>query len=314
MPTRRRRASSRPCIYRTVTDRIIAELRAGRVPWVKPWKTAGAATRIGLPSNTVSRKSYSGINILLLWSAAMDRGWAVQRWLTFRQAKLLGGHVRKGEHGETIFYAKRVVLKAERERAEIDGDEAQSVPMLRAYTVFNVEQCDDLPEEHSAGFEAPDLEDTTIEENAKHLIGAVPAHITHGGDRAFYNIAGDFIRMPKPASFPEPLDYTRTLIHELGHWTGHSSRLSRQYGKRFGDQAYAREELVAEISAAFVSATLGIEPTLRHSAYLASWLEVLEEDDKAIFRAASHATAASDFLLAYCADEAEPLDDDRLAA
>ena len=315
MASKRRRRTSGPCIYRTVTDRIIAELRAGRVPWVKPWKSEGAATHIGLPANTISRKSYSGINILLLWSAAMERAWTVQRWLTFRQAKLLGGHVRKGEHGETIVYAKRVVLKAERERATVDGDEPQSVPMLRAYTVFNVEQCEDLPDEHSAGVEAPDLDDTSLEENAKHLIGAIPARITHGGERAFYNIAGDFIRMPKPTAFSNPLDYTRTLIHELGHWTGHSSRLSRQYGKRFGDQAYAREELVAEMSAAFVSATLGIEPTLRHSAYLASWLEVLEEDDKAIFRAASHASAASDFLLAYCADDAEPLDDDeRLAA
>ena len=181
--------------------------------------------------------------------------------------------------------------------------------------MFNVEQCEDLPEEHGVGIEAPDIDDTAIEEHAKHLIGAIPARITHGGDRAFYNIAADLIRMPKPSSFPDPLDYTRTLIHELGHWTGHSSRLSRQYGKRFGDQAYAREELVAEMSAAFVSATLGIEPTLRHSAYLASWLEVLEEDDKAIFRAASAASAASDFILAYCTGDAQLLDDEeRIAA
>lgn len=185
--------------------------------------------------------------------------------------------------------------------------------MLRCYTVFNVEQCDDLPPEH-AGAEAPDLDDAAIEDHARRLIAATPARITHGAERACYNIAGDVIRMPRPGAFSQPLDYTRTLIHELGHWTGHPSRLARQYGKRFGDQAYAREELVAELSAAFVCASLGIEPTLQHSAYLASWLDVLEDDDKAIFRAASHASTAADYLLAFCPAAASPTEAAPLAA
>ena len=305
MPAKHRHVSARPSIYRTVTDRIIEELREGRVPWVKPWNSPDVGTRIGLPMNTISRKPYSGINVLLLWSGAIKQGWSSQRWLTFRQAKQLGGHVRKGEHGETIVYAKRYIPKKERQRAELDGDQPHAIPMLRCYTVFNVAQCDDLPPEHVDHAAAPD--DEELGTDAVHLIRATGADIRHQGHRAFYNRAGDFICLPVPADFPEPLDYTRTLLHELGHWTGHASRLARTFGKRFGDEAYAREELVAEIACAYVATTFGIEPTLRHSSYLASWLRVLEGDERAIFQAASHASAAADYLLEICDAASQPI-------
>ena len=305
MPAKRLHFSARPSIYRTVTDRIIKELREGRVPWVKPWNSPDVATRIGLPMNTISQKPYSSINILLLWSAAIEHGWASQRWLTFRQAALLGGHVRKGEHGETIVYAKRYVPKSERHRAERDGDEPNTIPMLKCYTVFNVAQCDGLPTEHVDDAPAPD--DDELGADAVHLIRATGASVRHQGHRAFYNRAGDFICLPVPADFPDPLDYTRTLLHELGHWSGHASRLARTFGKRFGDEAYAREELVAEIACAYVATSLGIEPTLQHSSYLSSWLKVLEGDERAIFQAASYASAAADYLLVLCDPVSQPI-------
>lgn len=296
----------RATIYETVTERIIEEMRRGLVPWVKPWKTSNGSTPVAMPVNAVSGHAYSGINILILWSAAINAGYPVPRWLTFRQALGLGGHVRKGEKGTRIVYAKRFVPKKERIRAEAADEEPHAVPMLKEYTVFNVQQCDELPDTHAVRITPPSPEE--IDANANAFIVATRAEIRPGGDRAYYNIRGDFIGMPSASAFPDPLDYTRTLLHELGHWTGHTSRLDRKYGARFGDEAYAREELVAEMSCAFVCATLGIEPTVQHAAYIEHWLRVLENDNRAIFHAASHASRASDYLLALHDDE------DRLAA
>ena len=292
------RAPSRENIYRTITDRIIGEMRQGQVPWVKPWNRPDAAALwTGLPTNTVSRRLYSGINVFILWDAALDYGWPLQRWLTGRQAEKLGGYVREGERGTIIFSCiPQAVTKRERARAERDGDEPRSVPVgLRALIVFNVSQCAGLPERHTAPPAPPTEEE--IGTVATRLINATSVDLRPGGDHAAYSPAHDFIWMPLPRSFPEPLDYTRTLVHELGHWTGHRSRLDRKYGDRFGDEAYAREELVAEICSAFVCTTLGIEPTLQHSSYLASWLSVLENDVRAISRAATDASRASNYLL-----------------
>ncbi|WP_027038497.1 ArdC family protein [Mesorhizobium ciceri] len=280
-------------LYQEITDRIIAELERGTVPWVKPWGRAKAG--LGLPKNAATGRLYSGINILILWGAVFERSYASQNWLTFRQALALGGNVRKGEHGTTIVHADRFVPKDEKERAKTDGDEPHAVPFLKRFTVFNVAQCDGLPDHLHAAAEP--LPERQIVPQAEALINASGADFRIGGDRAFYMPGSDFIQVPPQPAFFHQIDYYRTCFHELGHWTGHPARLARDLSGSFGTKTYAREELVAEICAAFVCSSLAIEPTVRHADYIGSWLTVLREDNRAIFRAASQASKAADFLL-----------------
>ncbi|CDX12633.1 conserved hypothetical protein [Mesorhizobium plurifarium] len=285
-------------LYSEITDRIIADLERGSVPWVKPWGRAKAA--LGLPKNAATGRCYSGINILILWGAVIERGYPGQRWLTFRQALALGGNVRKGEHGTTIVHADRFIPKDEKDRAKADGDDPQAVPFLKRFSVFNVAQCEGLPE-HLYGQPEP-LPEREIIPQAEALMRASGADIRIGGDRAFYMPSADFIELPPQPAFFDQINYYRTALHELGHWTGHPTRLARDFSGTFGTKAYAREELVAELSAAFTCSSLGIEPTVRHADYIASWLAVLREDNRAIFRAASLASKAADFLLAFNAN------------
>ena len=282
-------------IYHEVTDRIICELEQGRVPWVQPWD--GMKTGLGLPKNAASHRRYSGINILILWDAVLTRNFAAQNWLTFRQALAIGGHVRKGERGTTICYADRFIPKGEQQRAIETGDQPSAVPFLKRFTVFNVEQCDDLPE---SAFDKPrPLPECEIVPEAEALIAATAADFRIGGGEAYYQRGDDFIRVPPQGSFFEPINYYRTCLHELGHWTGHPSRLARDLTNRFGSSGYAREELVAEMTSAFLCAQLSIQPTVRHADYIGNWLEVLRDDSRAIFQAASLASKAADFLLAF---------------
>lgn len=281
-------------IYQAVTDRIIAELEQGRVPWVQPWGRSNTA--LGLPRNAATERCYSGINILILWGAVTERGYPIQSWLTFRQALALGGHVRKGEQGTTIVYADRFVPKDEQQRAAEEGDEPQAVAFLKRFTVFNVAQCNGLPE-HVHQVSAP-LPEREIIPHAEALIQATRADFRIGGDQAYYLPSADYIQVPPQPAFFEQINYYRTCFHELGHWTGHPSRLDRDLSAPFASKGYAREELVAEMASAFVCASLSITPTVRHADYLGAWLEVLREDDRAIFRAASLASKAADFLLA----------------
>ncbi|WP_019831190.1 ArdC family protein [Sphingomonas sp. PR090111-T3T-6A] len=282
-------------LYDQVTSRIIAELEAGRLPWVQPWDAAGLSA--GLPRNAGTGRCYSGINVLILWSTVIERGYGHQAWLTYRQAEALGGYVRTGEQGETVCYADRFTPKDEQERAATAGDEARQIAFLKRFTVFNVDQCEGLPDV-LPGIVAP-LPGRQVIPHAEALIDATGADFRIGGDRAFYAPEPDFVQVPLPQLYRVPIDFYRTAFHELGHWTGHASRLGRDQSGRFGDAFYAREELVAEMTSAFVCAELSIEPKARHSDYIGSWLEVLREDNRAIFRAASQASKAVDFLLAF---------------
>jgi antirestriction protein ArdC len=218
-PTVRARAGQdRANLYNEITDKIIVELEAGRVPWVQPWGTAAAKAPLAIPKNASTDRSYSGINVLLLWGSTIEHGYSGQSWLTFRQALSLGGYVRKGERGTAVVYAG---------------------------ITFRI-----------------------------------------GGDRAFYEPAEDFVQVPPPQAYFEPINWHRTALHELGHATGHRSRLNRDLSGSYGTKKYAFEELVAELSSAFSCASLGIVPTVRHADYIGSWLEVLREDNRAIVRAA----------------------------
>ncbi len=285
--------AAKPSLYDEVTARIIAELEAGRVPWGAP----GAKAGLGLPKNALTGRAYSGVNILILWHRVVRAGFATQTWLTYRQAQEMGGHVMKGERGVTACHADTFIPKAERERAEQDGEEPGRVPFLKRFTLFNVEQCEGLPEDAYAC--AVPLPEAEIIPHAERLIAATGADFRIGGTKAFYVPSQDFIRVPPQPAFFEQVNYYRTCFHELGHWTGHETRLARDLSHSFGSKPYAREELVAEMASAFVCASLGIAPTVRHTDYIGSWLEVLREDNRAIFRAASQASKAADFILAF---------------
>ena len=290
-------------LYSEITHKIIAQLEAGRVPWVQPWGTAAAKAPLGLPKNASTDRQYSGINVLLLWGAVIERGFSGQSWLTFRQALSLGGNVRKGERGTTVVYADRFVPEDEKRRARETGEDAQAIPFLKRFTVFNTDQCENLPED--VAIAAPPVPTGLIEPHVEALIAATGIDFRIGGERAFYVPAHDYVQVPPPQAYFEPINWHRTALHEMGHATGHVSRLGRDFSGSFGTKKYAFEELIAEINAAFCCASLGIAPTVRHADYIGSWLEVLREDDRAIVRAASQAGKAADWLLAFAPDDAE---------
>ncbi len=292
-------------LYSEITDKIIAELEAGRVPWVQPWGTAAAKAPLGLPKNASTDRQYSGVNILLLWGAVIERGFTGQSWLTFRQALSLGGNVRKGERGTTVVYADRFVPEDEKRRARETGEDAQTIPFLKRFTVFNTDQCENLPDEIATA--APPVPPGLIEPRVEALIAATGIDFRIGGNRAFYVPAHDYVQVPPPQAYFESINWHRTALHEMGHATGHASRLGRDFSGSFGTKKYAFEELIAEINAAFCCASLGITPTVRHADYIASWLDVLREDDRAIVRAASQAGKAADWLLAFTPEDAKSI-------
>lgn len=278
-------------LYKEVSDRIIAELQTGHAPWVKPWSaTAGR----NMPHN-ISGRPYSGVNVVLLMMAMnANSNWHLPRFLTFNQARDLGGHVRKGEQGTMIIFVKPTVYKS---KDEAGDDETRHGAILRSFTVFNIAQCEDLPEKLTILGVTPKVRnkgerDATIDE----FIAATEATIQHGGDRAFFAPGPDFVQMPQFSDFKSAATYYGTLFHELGHWTGGKPRLDRQFGKRFGDNAYAAEELVAELTAAFLAAEFNVDGDLRHAGYIATWIDLLKADPKAFFTAASKAQGAADYL------------------
>jgi antirestriction protein ArdC len=293
-------AAGKPNLYQEVTDRIIRELEQGRVPWVQPWGSAKAA--LGLPKSAATGRAYSGINILILWGAVIEQGYPAQQWLTFRQALTLGGHVMKGERGTIVCYADRFTPRSEIERVAREGGEPDVVPFLKRFTVFNAAQCEGLPDHVLAP--VPQAPEREIVPQAEAVIAATGADFRLGGSKAFYDPAEDFIRVPPQPAFFHQIDYYRTALHELGHWTGHPKRLNRDLSGRMGSNPYAREELVAEMASAFLCASLGIVPTVRHTDYLAAWLDVLRQDARAIFRAASQAAKAADYVLGGKSDAA----------
>jgi len=294
---RARPGQDRTSLYQEITDKIIAELEAGRLPWVQPWGTSAVQAPMSMPKNAATQRRYSGINVLILWGAVVQHGFPGQSWLTFRQALGMGGNVRKGERGTTVVFADRFIPDQERARAREQGDEPKAIPFLKRFTVFNVAQCDGLPDD--LAIIPPPLPEGLILPEVEALIRASGADLRLGGDRAFYSPALDYIQVPRPDAYFEPINWHRTALHELGHWSGAPTRLARDLSGGYGSKCYAREELVAEMTAAFTCASLGITPRVRHADYIGSWLEVLREDDRAIVRAASAASKAAEFLLTF---------------
>lgn len=285
-------------IHQHVTDQIIKALEAGAKPWEQPWRSAGGSLR----PLRFNGEPYRGINVLMLWGAAQDRGYCSPYWMTFQQALELGGSVRKGERGSKVVKAGQSVFGDQDAPDQSDGEDGLSVRRwLKAYTVFNSEQIDGLPERYSVKAAEPGPLPERIAA-ADAFFANIPAKVINTGDRAYYRISTDDIHMPPIELFSDAEHHAATLAHELIHWTRHPDRLDRDFGRKaFGDEGYAKEECCAELGAAFVGAILGLRPSHieDHAAYIGSWLKVLKDDKRFIFTAAGHAQRAVDLLESY---------------
>jgi antirestriction protein ArdC len=287
-------SNERQDVYTRITGKIIADLEQGVRTWMKPWNAGNTAGRITRPLRH-NGVAYSGINILMLWAEAMDKGFAAPIWMTFKQALELKANVRKGEKGSLVVYANSITRTEEDDKGE---ESEREIHYMKGYTVFNVEQIEGLPEHY---YGKPEATATLVERisHAEAFFAATKADIRYRGDRAFYSNDGDYIQMPVIEAFRDAESFYATLAHESTHWTKHPSRLDRSFGRKsWGDEGYAREELVAELASAFLCADLGLTPEVRddHASYIASWLTVLKNDKRAIFSAAAHAQKAVEFL------------------
>jgi antirestriction protein ArdC len=275
-------------LYAEVSARIVAELERGAAPWVKPWSaTAGQ----NVPQNAVTNRPYSGCNVILLW-LTRNRGWPTPRFLTFKQAIEAGGNVRKGEHGTKVYFVKQLQIKDD----EGDKPDTRLVPMMREYTVFNIDQCENLPDTVKAGKPMRVRNPDTRDELADQFLHSTGADIRGGHGEAFYVPSHDFISMPAFEAFKGADHFYNVAFHELTHWTGHKSRLDRDLKHRFGDRAYAAEELIAELGAAFLAAEFSFDGDVRNAGYIATWIELLRADKRAFFTACNRASKAADYL------------------
>jgi antirestriction protein ArdC len=285
-------------VYRKVTDAIINAIEQGVGNWRMPWHTSGRYAFS--PINVASKKPYRGINTVCLWATAQAKGYERGEWATYQQWQERGGQVRKGEKATTVVFWKFANESAE---SQDDNESPKSSRLLftRGYSVFNAAQVDGYTPTADADVPMPERI-----AHAETFFGAIGANVRHGGNQAFYAPATDHIQMPPFGAFTENLGYYSTLAHEHTHWTAPTSRCDRQLGKRFGDSAYAAEELIAELGAAFTCAHLGLstEPREDHASYIQSWLKVLKADSRAIFTAASKAQQATDWLIARAGESA----------
>lgn len=283
-------------VYTRVTERIMADLEHGVRPWQKPWSGDIAAERVTRPLRA-NGVPYRGVNILLLWGEAMTKGFGSPIWMTYNQAHEIGAQVRKGEHGALVVYAN-TFTKTETDR-ETGEETERSIPFMKGYTVFNVEQIEGLPEHYYTKPMPPTETKEARDARLEAFFRAANAAVRHGGNRAFYALDADYVQMPPFVAFRDGESYYATLGHEITHWTRHPTRLNRDFGRQqWGDEGYAKEELVAEIGAAFLCADLRITPEVRedHAAYIGSWLKVLNHDKRFVFVAAAYAQRATDYL------------------
>ncbi len=286
---------NRADIYQRITDRIAAAIEAGAGTWQMPWHPGADGTAPRLPVNAATGKSYRGINTVVLWATARAESYPSAVWATYRQWAKLGAQVRRGEQSSPVLFWKINGPDEGEDGGSTGGggDGCRPRVFARGYSVFNAAQVD--------GYEAPALPALPEPERIGHaeaFFAALGADIRHGGNRACYVPSLDQVRMPPFPAFRDAVAYYATLAHEATHLTGHPSRCNRDLRGRFGEEAYAAEELVAELGAAFVCADLALTPEPRpdHAAYVASWLKVLRGDKRAIFTAAAKAQVAADWM------------------
>ena len=279
-------------VYARVTDQIINAIEQGVGTWRMPWHTSGRFAFS--PINVASKKPYRGINTVCLWAAAHAKGYASGEWGTYQQWQDRGAQVRKGEKATLVVFWK---FANDPKESQSDSDTPASGSRLlftKGYSVFNAAQVDGYTPKADA--EQPIPERIAY---AEAFFSAVGADVRHGGNQAFYSPAGDYVQMPPFEAFRDAISYYSTLAHECTHWTASAARCNRELGKRFGDNAYAAEELIAELGAAFTCGHLGLstEPRADHAQYIQSWLRVLKADKRAIFTAASKAQQAADWMM-----------------
>lgn len=288
--------TDRADIYTRITDRIVEDLEQGVRPWMKPWSAANTDGRVNRPVRH-NGLPYSGMNVLLLWSEQISRGFASSMWMTFKQALELGGAVRKGETGSTVVFASRFTKSVtDGNGSEVDRE----IPFLKAYSVFNVEQIEGLPNSYHA---LPVKVHDPVEriESADRFFRNTGSIVRRGGNQAYYSPATDHIQMPPSEAFRDAEAEVAVEAHEHVHWTAAEHRVGRDLSRYAKDRTdRAREELIAELGSCFLCADLGIAPELEprpdHASYLQSWLTVLSDDKRAIFQAAAHAQRAVNFL------------------
>lgn len=283
---RKGKTRSKTDVYQTVTNSIIESLEREVKPWVCPWKCKGAVS--GIPSNFSTGKAYTGMNIMLLWCSAAKHGFQDPRWLTYHQATEQAAQVRKGETGTTGIFYKTL-------EKENDAGELERIPMLKTFTVFNIEQTDGLNLDEEIGPQ-PVTEFDPLP-GVEALFQRTGANINERGQQAFYQPSTDEIWLPERHLFADAANFYATGLHELVHWTGAKSRLDRGKGGKFGSESYAFEELIAELGCAFLMADLGVSGEVQHESYIASWLKTLKDDKRYIFQAASAASKAHRFLM-----------------
>ncbi len=286
---------SQPAIYARVTNKILTDLEKGHLTWRKPWNSEQMAGQVMRPLRW-NNIPYTGINTLVLWGTAAEKGYALPYWMTFKQATDLKANVRKGEKGEQVVYADKIVRDEESPEGETNS---RQIPFLKTYTVFNASQIEGLPASYYS------VPETVVPANAPQRIETLEAFFAqtkadiYTGTKASYHQLTDRSQMPPFESFETVTDYYAILAHEVCHWTKHPTRLNRDMGrKHFGDEGYAKEELVAELGACFLGADLGFEPMpeAQHAAYIQSWLQVLKDDKRFIFSTASHAQKAVEYI------------------
>lgn len=317
-----RNASPRADLYQQVTDKIVASLEQGVLPWRKPWRTADKLAGSLMPVNATTGRSYQGVNILLLWIAAEERGYTQNRWLTYLQAQQAGGQVRKGETGTLVVVYKPLERQAEdcsgNKLFDAEGEAVmEQRSMLKSLTLFNVAQCDGLPEQVAGLLPAPlsqedfDTLTTPVCNDVITVINATGVQVTSmPQNRAFYRSSTDQIVLPLSGQFCTEADHWSTVLHELVHASGHKKRLDREgitsTSRKTGDPVYAFEELIAEMGSAFLCAVLGVYGEVQHDSYINGWLKALKDDKRALFRACRLAREAAEYLLAPLNGDNEP--------
>ena len=285
-------ATDKRDVYARVTDQIINAIEQGVGNWRMPWHTSGRFAFS--PINVASKKPYRGINTVCLWAAAQAKGYSYGEWGTYQQWQERGAQVRKGEKATLVVFWK---FASDSKETQSDSDTPASGSRLlftKGYSVFNAAQVDGYTPKADAEQPIPERM-----ANADAFFSAVGADVRQGGNQAFYSPTGDYVQMPPFGAFRDAISYYSTLAHECTHWTASAARCNRELGKRFGDNAYAAEELIAELGAAFTCAHLGLstEPREDHAQYIQSWLRVLKADKRAIFTAASKAQQAADWMM-----------------
>lgn len=275
---------------------LVARIDAGVPPWRAPWENGVADPSMPLRADG---QPFSGTNAWILAFEGASRGYTSPYWITFQQALKLGAPVRRDERGaKALLYKTRVKDDQSENDCAAEVTNGKTLRFLKAYTVFNAEQLSDCPPELLA---PPYVDQKQRAATQNAILNAVPMRVQHGGDRAFYHPTQDYVQMPRPEAFHSPSEYLSMLAHELLHSTGHHSRLCREFGKQFGDQAYAMEELVAEIGSALLGLRIGLPPEHldRHASYLASWSAVLRDRPGALIQASGQAQKAVDLIVSY---------------